>query len=94
MLFDLTNTSMIFQVYINYILHDLIDNFCIIYFDNILVFSKFEEEHYQYLQLIIKHLQCAELYANFKKYEFFKLKVKYLDFFINENDLHMNSSHV
>src|SRR5204862_7571759 len=92
--FNLTNISVIFQVYINHALHDLVDNFCIIYFDNILVFSKSEEEHYQHLQLIIKYLQCIELYANLKKYEFFKLEVKYLDFLINENDLCMNSSHV
>src|SRR5947207_12346895 len=94
MSFDLTNISAIFQVYINHVLHDLVDNFCIVYLDNILVFSKFEEEHYQYLQLIIKHLQHAELYANLKKCEFFKSEIKYLDFLINENDLHMNLSHV
>src|SRR5436190_791291 len=92
--FDLTNISVIFQVYINCALHDLVDNFCIVYLDNILVFLKFEEEHYQHLQLIIECLQHTELYANFKKCEFFKLKVKYLDFLINKNDLYMNSSHV
>src|SRR5204863_4558606 len=92
--FNLINTSIIFQVYINHALHDLIDNFCIVYFDNILVFSKSKKKHYQHLQLIIKHLQHAKLYANFKKCEFFKSEVKYLDFLINENDLCMNLSHV
>ena len=71
-LFNLTNTSIIFQVYINHVLHDLVDNFCIVYFDDILVFSKFKEEYYQYLQLIIKHLYHAELYVNSKIYKFFK----------------------
>ena len=85
---------MIFQVYINYILHDLIDEFCIVYFDNILVFSKSEKKHYQYLKLVIKYLQHAELYINFKKYEFFKAEIKYLNFFINKNNLHMNFSHI
>ena len=91
MSFNLTNISAIFQVYINHALHDLVDDFCIIYFDDILVFLKFEEEHYQYLQLIIKHLYHAELYINSKKYKFFKIEVKYLDFLINEKNLHMNS---
>src|SRR5204863_8915647 len=94
MSFNLTNTSMIFQVYINYILHDLVDNFCIVYFDNILVFSKSEEKHYQHLQLIIKYLQHAELYANFKKHKFFKSEIKYLDFLVNKNNLHINLSYV
>ena len=90
-LFDLINVSVIFQVYINCALHDLIDDFCIVYLDDILVFLKSEEEHYQHLQLVIKHLHCAELYANSKKYEFFKTEVEYLDFLVNEKSLHMNS---
>src|SRR5213083_543004 len=92
MSFDLTNILIIFQVYINHALHDLVDNFCIVYLDDILVFSKSKKKHYQHLQLIIKHLQHAELYVNLKKCKFFKSEVKYLDFLVNENDLHMNSS--
>src|SRR5947207_1666033 len=92
--FNLTNISVIFQVYINHVLHDLVDDFCIVYFDNILVFSKSEKEHYQHLQLIIKYLQHAELYANLKKYKFFKSEIKYFDFLINKNNLYMNLSHV
>src|SRR5204863_8064070 len=94
MSFDLINISIIFQVYINHVLCDLVDNFYIVYFDNILVFSKFEEKHYQHLQLIIKHLQHAELYANLKKYKFFKSEIKYFDFLVNKNNLYMNLSHV
>src|SRR6266496_1544314 len=92
--FDLTNTSVIFQVYINHALHDLVDDFCIIYFDDILVFSKSEEKHYQHLQLVIKHLHCTELFVNSKKYKFFKTEVEYLDFLINEKNLYMNFFHV
>ena len=55
-LFDLINTLMIFQVYINHALYNLVNDFYIIHFDNILVFSKSEEEHYQHLELVIKHL--------------------------------------
>src|SRR5205809_4297740 len=90
--FDLINILIIFQVYINHALHDLVDDFCIVYLDNILVFLKSKKKHYQHLQLIIECLQCTELYINFKKYEFFKLKIEYLDFLVNKNDLHMNLS--
>src|SRR6266480_4694505 len=92
--FDLINISVIFQVYINHALCDLVDDFCIVYLDNILVFLKSKKKHYQHLQLIIKCLQCAKLYANFKKYKFFKLKVEYFDFLVNKDDLYMNLSHV
>src|SRR5438034_11505125 len=93
-LFDLTNISAIFQVYINQVLCDLVDNFCIVYLDNILIFFKFKIKHYQHLKLIIKHLQHTELYINSKKCKFFKIKVKYLDFLINKTSFHMNSLHV
>ena len=56
MSFDLINTSAIFQVYINHVLHDLVDDFYIVYFNNILIFSKSEKKHYQYLELVIEHL--------------------------------------
>src|SRR6266487_2867046 len=88
--FDLINALTIFQVYINHALYDLINDFCIVYLDDILIFSKSEKKHYQHLELVIKHLQCAELYANLKKCKFFKIKIKYLDFLINKNNLYMN----
>src|SRR5205814_9741349 len=92
--FNLINALIIFQVYINHALCDLVDDFCIVYFDNILVFLKSKKKHYQHLQLIIEHLQHTELYVNLKKCKFFKSEIKYFDFLINKNDLHMNLSHV
>ena len=94
MLFNLINVSVIFQVYINQALHDLVNDFCIVYLDNILIFSKFKKEHYQYLELVIECLQHAELYVNLKKCKFFKIKVKYLDFLVNNMSLCMNLLHV
>ncbi len=94
MSFDLTNISVIFQVYINQILHDLVNDFYIIYLDNILIFSKFKEEHYQYLKLVIECLQYTELYVNSKKCKFFKTEVEYLDFLVSNMSLCMNLSHV
>ena len=35
-----------FQAYINYALQGLVDNFCVVYLDDILVFSKSKEEHH------------------------------------------------
>jgi hypothetical protein len=39
-LFGLYNAPVIFQNYINYIFHDILDNYCTVYLNNILVFSK------------------------------------------------------
>ena len=48
------------------------------------------KEHYKHLELIIEYLQQVKLYMNFKKYDFFKTEVKYLDFLVNKNSLCMN----
>src|SRR5438034_11719641 len=92
MFFDLINTLVIFQVYINHVLHELVDNFCIVYLDDIFIFLKFEEEYYRHLKLVIECLQHVKLYINLKKCNFFKTEVEYLDFLVNKNDLCMNSS--
>jgi hypothetical protein len=48
----LTNAPATFQAYINKALQGLVDSFCIVYLDDILVFSKTKEEHDQHLQQI------------------------------------------
>jgi Reverse transcriptase (RNA-dependent DNA polymerase) len=45
----LTNSPAIFQAYINKALRGLVDDSCIVYLDDILIFSKTEEEHDQHL---------------------------------------------
>ena len=77
----------IFQIYINCALYKLVDNFYIIYLNNIFIFFKTEVEHLHHLEYIIKYLHRAELYINLKKCEFFKFKVKYLDFIIDKESI-------
>ena len=93
-LFDLTNVSVIFQVYINHALCELVDDFCIVYLDDILIFSRIKAEHFHHLEHVIKCLWHAELYVNSKKCEFFKTEVEYLDFVIDKESIWMNSAHV
>ena len=81
------NALTTFQTYINYTLHGLVNDFYIVYFNNIFIFSRTEVEHHYYLKHVIKYLYCIKLYANSKKYEFFKFKVEYLDFIINKEDI-------
>ena len=92
--FSLTNTPATFQVYINWALWDLVDDFCVIYLDDILIFFKSEEEHQKHLKLVIKCLWQAELYTNLKKCEFFRPELEYLGFIINSKNLQMNPARV
>ena len=80
--FGLTNAPATFQAFINQALRGLIDDFCVVYLDDILVFSRTEEEHQAHLELVIERLRQVELYANPKKCKFFKTELKYLGFII------------
>jgi hypothetical protein len=56
----LTNAPATFQSYINQALRGYVDDFCVVYLDDILVFSRTEEEHYQHLDLIMDCLPSGE----------------------------------
>ena len=62
-LMGLTNSLATFQAYINKALRGLVDDFYIVYLDDILIFSKTKEEHNQHLQRVCKRLRDVELYA-------------------------------
>ena len=56
MLFELFNVSVSFQNYINDILQDYLDVFCIIYINDILIYSDTLKEHRQHVQQILQKL--------------------------------------
>ena len=92
--FGLTNAPATFQAYINRALRGYVDDFCVVYLDDILVFSKSKEEHQQHLELIIERLRRAKLYANAKKCEFFKPELEYLGFLVNKDGIKMDPERV
>lgn len=53
MLFRLANAPATFQAYVNYTMSDLLDVYCIIYLNNILIFSNLEEEHVHHIQEVL-----------------------------------------
>jgi hypothetical protein len=92
--FGLTNAPATFQAYINRALRGLVDDFCIVYLDDVLIFSKSKEEHLEHLQLVIERLRQAELYANPTKCEFFRSKLEFLGFIINKTGISMDPARV
>ena len=49
-----------------------------VYLDDILMFSRAKEEHFQHLELVLKLLRDHKLFAKMKKCDFFKPELKYL----------------
>ncbi len=94
MLFDLINVSVIFQTYINKILTKLLNDFCVIYLNDILIFFIEKIDHVDHMKQILKRLRKFKLYASLKKCEFFITKVNFLKFIIFTESILMNSSRV
>ncbi len=59
--FELTNKSVFFQQYINDVLWDFLNDFCQVYLDDILIYSKMRKKHKDHVKLILNQLREAEL---------------------------------
>ena len=94
MLFDLINASATFQTYINKSLTGLINNFCVVYLDDILIYSSSQEEHLDYVKQVLKRLRRFSLYASLKKCEFFITEVEFLNFIMFIDNVAMNKRRV
>lgn len=97
--FGLCNAPSTFQALMNGVLRksagdaDLLD-FVIVYLDDILVFSKTEEEHLQHLEEVCKRLQAASLYAKRSKCSFGLKSVEFLGHVVSGDGLATDKSKV
>ena len=81
--FSLYNALSTFQLFINDTLCEFLNNFASAYLDNVLIFSKTEEEHYIYIQKVIKRLYNVGLQIDINKYEFRVIEMQYLGLIIS-----------
>jgi len=72
--FDLSNASSMFMRLMNEVLRPFIGRFMVVYFDNILVYSKSQEDHLHHLEEVFKALKAQRLFDRLEKCEFFHPK--------------------
>jgi Reverse transcriptase (RNA-dependent DNA polymerase) len=70
MLFKLINTPATYQALINNILREYLDDFIVIYLDNILIYNKNKKEHTGHVIKVLKILKRTELKINEEKSTF------------------------
>lgn len=75
--FGLTNAPAAFSAMMNRIFGDWLDIFVISYLDDLVIFSKSEEEHINHVTLVLNRLRENKLYCKLSKCEFFKDQVTF-----------------
>ncbi|GJS18858.1 putative reverse transcriptase domain-containing protein [Tanacetum coccineum] len=90
--FGLTNAPAVFMDLMNRVCRPYLDKFVIVFIDDILIYSKTQEEHVEYLRLVLGLLKKEKLYAKFSKCEFWLRGVQFLGHVINGNQIHVDSS--
>jgi hypothetical protein len=70
MSFGLTNAPTYFMYLINKVFVEYLDRFVVVFIDDILVYSRSEEEHDEHLRLALQKLQEHRLYSKLSKCEF------------------------
>ena len=76
--FGLCNATMTFTTLMNNIFHEYLDDFVIIYIDDILVFSKTTEEHAKHFKKVFQKIWLNKLYTKRDKCNWDKLRIKFL----------------
>ena len=85
--FGLANALAAFQDLMNRVFKEFLDKFIIMFIDDISIYSQSREEHREYLRIILQMLKEKQLYAKFKKYEFWSENVSFLGHVVKPQSL-------
>jgi hypothetical protein len=78
----------------NKVFMEYLDKFVMVFIDNILVYSRSEEEHEDHLHLVLQKLQDHKLYAKLSKCEFWLKHVAFLGHIVSKGGIYVHPSKV
>jgi hypothetical protein len=85
--FGLLNAPIVFMCLMNGVFRNYLDKFVIVFLDEILVYSKSEEEHEQHLRMVLQVLREHQLYSKLSKCSFYQRQIHYLGHIISEEGI-------
>jgi hypothetical protein len=85
--FGLSNAPTVFMCLMNGVFRNYLDKFFIVFLDEILVYSKSEEEHEKHLRMVLQVLREHQLYAKLRKCSFYQRQIHYLGHIISEEGI-------
>ena len=92
--FGLTNAPAIFMNLMNLVLMPYLDKFVVVFIDDILIYSRSIEEHAEHLRIVLQTLREKQLYAKFKKCEFWLEEVSFLGHIISRKGIAVDPAKV
>lgn len=92
--FGLANAPATWQAFINEVLGDLVDTICIVYLDDILIYSQNHEEHTQHVRSVLDRLQQHKLFVNLDKCDFRTTQVDFLGYLIDPQGIRMEPQRI
>jgi hypothetical protein len=94
MSFGLTNALAYFMYLMIKLFMEYLDKFVVVFIEDIIIFSKMEEEHEKHLRLVLEKLRSNQLYTKFSKCEFWLTEVAFLGHFISARGVSVDPSKV
>ncbi len=94
MSFELANVSATFQAYINWALAEHMNFICVVYLNDILIYSQSEEKHKHHVCEILEQLQHYKLFVNLRKCVFFINTIEFLKFIVSIIEMTINSQQI
>ena len=92
--FRLTNAPATFMDLMHRVFQPYLDQFIVVFVDDILIYSQSEEEHEDHLRIVLHALRDHQLYAKFNKFEFWLTEVRFLGHVVSASSVSINPEKV